>query len=109
MIATKHSSTGIQLALITLHSRFPYDTVAAWWEMAPDGTDRITFRVHDRDDGSIPNAWGHGETVADALDNCIANAGERDPAKVLHAQIDRLRKQIADLEAQATTQLVQSL
>lgn len=102
--ATTHSPTEIQSALLELHRQFQHDTVAAWWEMAPDGTERILFRIHDRDGGSIPNVWGRGKTVAQALENCVKDAGERDPKKMRLEQIDRLRKQIADLEAQATTQ-----
>lgn len=89
----------IQAALVGLHQRYPHDTVSAWWEIAPNGTDGVVFRVHDETDWNSGSIFGHGCTLEAALSDLIKRAGERTPEKLRQQKIAALRDQLAKLEA----------
>lgn len=89
----------LQAALLGLHKRFPTDTVCAWWNIEPDGHECVTFRLKEREEIGLPNTWGHGDTMDEALNRLIQCAGGRDPATIRLNRIAQLRAEIAKLEA----------
>lgn len=78
---------------------FPWDKVAIWLEREPDGKITFTAYVYSASERGISSALGYGDTIEEAINRCVKDAGDRDPEKTREKAIGELKEKLAKLEA----------
>lgn len=102
-------TTAILAAIEHLQTTYPNERVELWIQAHAKGQVEFMSKVGDEYGLDYPkglkNVYGHGVTPMDAANDVISKAGERSLAAVRKSEIEKLRKQLAELEAQ-TVQLL---
>lgn len=98
-MSNANGDSAILAALEKLGALFKWDAVSIWIERQPDGEIRFTTYLPADSSRCASCAFGHGDTLGQAVDELIREGKDRDPELQRQKAIKELEEQLAKLKA----------
>jgi hypothetical protein len=92
-------------ALDLISTAYPNEKTAIWVQCTPGQSDIEFTAAVGAGSADVSPEFAYGRTATEAAERLIAKAGDRDPVKLLDAKIEKLRTELATLQAKAQPQI----